>query len=262
MPDRRHLLVLGCGWLGLPLAAALVQAGHRVTGTTTSPEKQPQLIKAGVEPLLLSLSPTPTAALPACPDAVVLAFPPSSRRQGPEFHARQMQGVLSLFTEQKPPLVYVSSTGVYPEADGLFMENSPLQPGHPVARAEAVLRAGGHPLTVVRMGGLMGGDRVGIKYFSGKPTDQGDAPVNFIHRDDAVGILLFVLEKGFLDETFNAVAPQHPTRRKLYTAQARRLEVPPPQFTRPAAPPPQRLVSSEKIQAFGYRFQRSDPMDF
>lgn len=262
MSERRHILVLGCGWLGLPLAARLVQAGHRVTGTTTSPEKLSRLADAGVEPLLLALSPAPAAPLPLRPDAVVLAFPPQARTQGDGFHARQMAGACSLFGEARPPLLYVSSTGVYPEADGLFDEHAPLQPGHPVARAEAVLRASGHPLTVVRMGGLMGDDRVGVRYFSGKATDRGDAPVNFIHRDDAIGILLFVLEKGCWGETFNAVAPLHPTRRELYTAQARRLGLPMPQFISPPQPPPQRVVASGKIQASGYRFRHPDPLLF
>ena len=30
--------ILGCGWLGLPLAKHLLAQGHRVLGTTTSPE--------------------------------------------------------------------------------------------------------------------------------------------------------------------------------------------------------------------------------
>ena len=31
--------VLGCGWLGLPLAKQLVTAGYSVRGTTTTKEK-------------------------------------------------------------------------------------------------------------------------------------------------------------------------------------------------------------------------------
>ena len=53
----RTVAVLGCGWLGLPLAKALLAAGYQVAGTTTSPEQVPVLTAAGIEAHLLRLSP-------------------------------------------------------------------------------------------------------------------------------------------------------------------------------------------------------------
>lgn len=40
--------VLGCGWLGLPLAKALCVEGYRVKGSTTDLQKIPVLQKAGI----------------------------------------------------------------------------------------------------------------------------------------------------------------------------------------------------------------------
>ena len=47
--------VMGCGWLGLPLAQALIRAGCRVKGTTTTAAKAPVLRAAGIEPTTNSL---------------------------------------------------------------------------------------------------------------------------------------------------------------------------------------------------------------
>ena len=49
------VLVLGCGWLGLSLARSLVQAGHRVVGTTTTPEHLDNMRAFGIESHLLRL---------------------------------------------------------------------------------------------------------------------------------------------------------------------------------------------------------------
>ena len=48
--------ILGCGWLGLPLAKALVSRGFSVKGSTTSEEKLAVLENAGIEPFLIALS--------------------------------------------------------------------------------------------------------------------------------------------------------------------------------------------------------------
>ncbi|NNK29869.1 MAG: SDR family NAD(P)-dependent oxidoreductase, partial [Flavobacteriaceae bacterium] len=49
------MAVIGCGWLGLPLAKLLVKKGYSVRGTTTTNSKIPLLETAGIEPYLISL---------------------------------------------------------------------------------------------------------------------------------------------------------------------------------------------------------------
>ena len=50
------IAILGCGWLGLPLAKSLLNDGCQVHGSTTSEEKLTDLQTAGIHPFLLSLS--------------------------------------------------------------------------------------------------------------------------------------------------------------------------------------------------------------
>ena len=47
--------ILGCGWLGFPLAKQLVALGCQVSGSTTSAEKISILAEADIKPFLLSL---------------------------------------------------------------------------------------------------------------------------------------------------------------------------------------------------------------
>src|SRR5690606_34435708 len=45
-----NISILGCGWLGLPLAKNLLEQGHVVKGSTTTREKMSHLTAAGITP--------------------------------------------------------------------------------------------------------------------------------------------------------------------------------------------------------------------
>ena len=53
---NKHISIIGCGWLGFPLASELVKNGHIVKGSTTSPSKIEDLKHAGIIPFLISIS--------------------------------------------------------------------------------------------------------------------------------------------------------------------------------------------------------------
>ena len=82
-PQRPRTLVLGCGWLGLPLAHSLLANGCQVAGTTTSPEQLDALRADGIDAHLLRLGPDFTSAdearllsLLRRTDVLVLNVPP------------------------------------------------------------------------------------------------------------------------------------------------------------------------------------------
>ena len=50
-----QISILGCGWLGLPLAKALLEKGFSVKGSTTSVQKLPLLKNIGAAPFLITL---------------------------------------------------------------------------------------------------------------------------------------------------------------------------------------------------------------
>ena len=48
--------ILGCGWLGKPLAISLINEGYAVKGSTTSEEKLELLEMNGIEPYIVDIT--------------------------------------------------------------------------------------------------------------------------------------------------------------------------------------------------------------
>jgi nucleoside-diphosphate-sugar epimerase len=91
----------------------------------------------------------------------------------------------------------------------------------------------------------------------------GDVPVNFVHRDDVVGVVDAVVAKNQWGQIYNVVAPLHPIRRDIYLKNAKMFGFAPPIFKEPAEPNPYKRISVQKlIGELGYRFKFPDPMDF
>jgi len=262
------IAILGCGWLGLPLGAELVRQGHRVKGSTTRAERLPLLIEAGIEPCHLTFAPRPEGDLAGFlknVDVLVVSIPPRAGKQGDAFHPQQIAALaaqLSALNAQRA-LLYISSTSVYPDTGGEMTEADAVLEDYPLVQAEEILKKTGLPLTIVRFGGLMGYDRIPGKYFIGKTVTTGEVPVNFIHRDDAVGLLVELIRQKTWNETFNAVAPQHPLRREIYRRNAAQFGWEPPHFEPPSTPESFKIVSPAKlIDRLGYHYLFPDPLDF
>src|SRR5690606_14641286 len=116
-----------------------------------------------------------------------------------------------------------------------------------------------HDVTILRLGGLFGGQRIPGKYFSNKKGIAGHPPVNYIHRVDAVRLVHWVIQQRLWNQTYNGVAPLHPSRREVYERNAFLLG-----FDKPSAyedPPlsPWKKVSSNKILQSGFQFIYPDP---
>ena len=50
-----QISILGCGWLGMPLAKALLQKGYKIKGSSTSEDKLEVLKSAGIQPFKIEL---------------------------------------------------------------------------------------------------------------------------------------------------------------------------------------------------------------
>ena len=273
---NKTISIVGCGWLGFPLAVHLLERGYTaIKGSTTSPEKLPKLREAGIDACVATLDPEPrgenwTTLVQA--DTLIVDIPPRLSKQGGDFHPRQMRNLAAL-VEKSPitEIIYVSSTSVYPELSRVVREedvSNPQESASPcLMEAEHILtslRKEGRTVTILRCGGLMGYDRIPGKYVRGKKDiATGDVPVNYIHRDDAVAIISEVLVQGISNETFNVVAPEHPKRRSIYEKSCRDNGWELPTFVAPEHPAPYKEISSEKIIRYlNYTFAYPDPLEF
>lgn len=265
--------IIGLGWIGEPLAVYLKEKGHSVQGSVTSPEKQEKLKSKGIEAVRFSLNPHPEGngfnSL-FNSEILVLNIPPRTRSANGTFHLEQLKYMRSLLDRsQVRKVIFVSSTGVYPEviSDVEYTEDFPISlentGNETLFRSEQRMKADpNYELTIVRFGGLLGDDRIPGKYFSGKENVAGHTPVNFIHRLDAVRMLAWIIEKELWDETFNGAAPIHPLRRDIYEKNAAELDIAPPASYQNESEGKDRLISSSKLLKTGFEFEFPDPLEF
>ncbi len=262
---KETISVLGCGWLGFPLAKALVAEGYSLKGSTTGEAKLDLLRDAGIEPFLVMLDPEMegedlTDFLQS--DILVVNIPPPRRDDVVEFHIQQISSLIDALGQSPVrSVLFVSSTSVYPMLNREVNEDDAVDPESPSGQAllhaeEMLLQEPGFQTTVVRFGGLVGYDRSPEKYL-GRMTEiaHPDQPMNLIHRDDCVQIIREIIRLQQWGEVFNACSPQHPLRRDYYARVAEAAGIPLPPLPEGGEQAPFKLVSSRKLEgALGYTF--------
>lgn len=267
--------ILGCGWLGLPLAEHLRDEGYNIKGSTTSPEKIELLNGKNITPYLLKLD--PDLKCDDCKsfwdaDVLVLNIPPGRGRDDVQkLHKKQIKSVIKEL--EKSPIkfvTFVSSTSVYPEKGGIVSEEDSQKgkaarvSGNALLQAERMLlKQSKFKTTVVRFGGLYGQDRHPAQYLAGKKNlGNGNAPVNLIHQKDCIGIIRKIIEDQITDKIFNGVSDGHPPKKMYYPAAAETLGLEPPTFNEDTSKG-YKVVSNRKVkQILKYKFQYPNPMDF
>ncbi|HKI71609.1 MAG TPA: NAD-dependent epimerase/dehydratase family protein, partial [Verrucomicrobiae bacterium] len=206
-----RVLIVGCGYVGLPLGAELVKQGHEVIGVRRTQDAEAELEAAGIQPLVADITqPEDLAKLPARFDWVVNAVS-SSKGGAEEYRQVYLNGTRNLieWLTPAPPkkFVYTSSTSVYGQTDGaLVKETSSTDPasetGKVLAAAEKLVLGAvaerRFPAILLRVAGIYGPGRghLFLKYLKGeaKMTGKAERLINMIHRDDLVGIIMATLK--------------------------------------------------------------------
>lgn len=265
---NKRISIIGCGWLGLPLAKELVKNDHIVKGSTTSLSKIEILKKAGILPFLVSISEEGiSGAIEEClreSEILVINIPPGLRKNPEANFVKQMELLCRpIKNSDTKKVLYISSTSVYEEALDFPLiteENTPNGQSFSAKQligAEQVFKTNSNfEATIVRFGGLIGGDRNPAKYLSGKKnaTDP-EGPVNLIHQEDCIAIIKNIIINKHWNTDFNAVAPHHPTRETYYTSLCKTQNLPLPHFDH-ATPSKGKIISSEKVERIlNYAFQ-------
>ncbi len=220
----KNIGILGCGWLGLPLAGHFCNRGFKVNGSTTNDDKFESIITIGATPYLINLPEKPNQAFFDDLDFLVINIPPQTRKKGKDFHTACLAQIADLINDYTQ-ILYVSATSVYPKLNAPIDELVPVDKDADRAvalwQAEQLLTTQFQDrLTILRLGGLMGYDRIPGKYTAGKTIETGDEKVNYIHRDDAIKLIATIVEKTCCGEIFNGVAPEHPTKKEVYLKNA------------------------------------------
>lgn len=255
---KNQIAILGCGWLGLPLAEALLDNGFLVKGSTTSEEKFAILKSKGIEPFLILLSENGPKGLLSDfltqSEILIIDVPPKLRGENKENFVAKMEKLLPYIENSSvKKVLFVSSTSVYSESQETITEatlpNPDTESGRQLLETEKILLNNSNFITtIVRFGGLIGPERHPIKMLAGRENLQNpDIPVNLIHQKDCIGIILKIINQEIWNETFNAVTPYHPTRKEYYHKKAEEMNLAIPKFTNEKTATG-KLISSNKIE--------------
>ena len=127
-----RVLIVGCGYVGVPLGAELVRLGHEVFGLRRSALAENELNVAGIKPLVGDVTkPEELKKLPQNFDWVVNCV--AAGGDAENYREVYLQGTRNLleWLAPNPPkkFVYTSSTSVYGQNDGSQVkESSPTEP--------------------------------------------------------------------------------------------------------------------------------------
>lgn len=235
-----RISVLGCGWLGMPLAVHLIEKGFKVKGSTTTESKLKGMLEQGINPYYLNLTPIiQSTDIKGLMDAevIIIAIPPGTRTRSAQFYIEQMTHLRPhLERSSAKYILYISSTSVYPDLNRAVVEEDVPGPDQAenktLATAEKMVRdISDKQVTILRCGGLTGYDRLLIRHFAGrKNLTIGNEPVNLVHRDDVISIIAEVLKQQKWGETYNVCSPLHPLKKDFYRDLADRFEFEQPEF--------------------------------
>ncbi|PHQ30916.1 SDR family oxidoreductase [Leeuwenhoekiella nanhaiensis] len=260
------IAIAGMGWLGLPLAARLQELGHQVKGSVTSQSKQEELKSYGFDIYRVEIAEDEIRGeiqgFLAQSEILIILIPPGLRRNTGHNHALRMAQLLDAVEKSNvKKVILISSTGVYDDAQGKVTEADLPQPqddkGKQLVEVEQLFFTSPAVKTsIIRFGGLVGGTRNPVKYLAGRSgLSNGAAPVNLIHREDCIGIILAVIYKNAFGHIINAVHPEHPTKEDYYTQQAKALNLEPPQYDSEDEETFKQVDSVTIQSVLGYRFQ-------
>jgi nucleoside-diphosphate-sugar epimerase len=239
-------LIIGCGYLGERVGALQSRSSEPVYGTVRSAERAAVIAGLGIKPIIADvLQPSSLCDLPAAERVFYcVGFDRSAESAMRSVYVDGLQNVLDRLSRSVSRLVYASSTGVYGQTRGEWVdEDSPTHPVHESGRlcleaeervrAWASSRAGSVAAIILRFAGLYGRDRVVRRALLERGENIPGDPekfLNLIHIDDAaraaVAALTFVSAASLY-----VVCDDRPiTRREYYSRVATILGVPEPRF--------------------------------
>lgn len=270
---NKQISILGCGWLGLPLAKKLIQSGCIVKGSTTSEEKLRQLENEKIEPFLIELKDDKVdnniIDFLSSSEILIINIPPKLIGDKKENFVKKIENLIPFIQDaQIKKVVFVSSTSVFGDVSDSTMQivteetvpNPETESGKQLLETERMLQFNSNfKTTILRFGGLLGYERHPVKHLAGRQNlENPDAPINLIHQDDCIGIIESIIENNCFGEVFNAVVPFHPTRKEYYTQKAEELNLEKPQFEIKTMVKGKIISSDKLVNKLGYNFIKTN----
>ncbi|REE81648.1 nucleoside-diphosphate-sugar epimerase [Lutibacter oceani] len=252
----KNISILGCGWLGEPLAIKLIEQGCCIKGSTTSSFKLDEFKKLRITPFLISLEDLKETLFEFLrSDILIVALP-----------SKNINGFKNLikYIEQSSikKVLFISATSVYKSNNLIVTEESDLYNNAALVEIEKLFKTNKKfKTTVIRFAGLFGYNRKPGNFFkNGRIIPNPEGFVNMIHQDDCVAILTKIIENNIWNEVFNACADSHPKRRDYYIKTKADIGKDAPVFEE-TEKNVFKIISNKKIKsALNYNFKYADLM--
>ena len=180
---KKKIAILGCGWVGNALKEMLESKGDEINC------------------LSRDINMDTLVGFYAC-DTLIIAIPPSDEYLDV---IEDAYFSVSLNEALDTQVIFLSSTSFYDDKKI-------------IVEAEELAKIKDPNTVILRLGGLMGYDRIAGKYTVGKTVEDGKT--NYVHRDDVVGVIESVIEQRLKAKILNVVAPVQSTKKEIYTKNA------------------------------------------
>lgn len=254
---KETISILGCGWLGKTLAISLTKNGYQVKGSTTSVNKINELKSIGITPISIDISQRGIDWSDFLnSDFLIIAI---TSKQSDDFERL----IKKIEKSEVRKIIFISSTSVYPNTNNIVTEDSTIKVSE-LSNVENLFKINDVlDTTVIRFGGLFGYDRQPGDFFKDNKIIQNpEGYINFIHRDDCIGIIEQLISQGIGNITLNACSDSHPKRRAFYTNAFRKLGKPEPVFNEESLND-YKIINSNRLKTvLDYTFKYSDLMNY
>lgn len=225
----KQIGIIGCGWLGKPLADKLSNSFHVACFSRETSWEDASFWQS---------------------DTIIIAIHTKNN------YLETLQKIVSS-SNPVSNLILLSSTSVYREFDTEVDESAKITKASLIKEAEDLLLNQRDSVLILRLGGLMGEDRIAGKWKNA--TDFTDGFVNYIHKDDAINIMETILKKGLKSGIYNLVAPNHPLRSEIHKKNAKKFGVEVGIFKDMSK---RKVLSDKIINELSYEFLYPNPLYF
>ena len=220
-------LVFGCGYLGKRIAKHWVAAGDTVYAVTRKSDRAAELESLGIQPVIADVTqPDTLSELPKI-DTLLFAVGMDRSQYSDirEVYVHGLKNVLAKICAETSHLIYISSTGVYGDFGGQWIdESAPTEPtregGKACLEAEQLIANSrfGNVSTILRFAGIYGPGRVPTQaVIESQQWKKLSACgyLNLIHVDDGARIIEMVAAEPPESQTY-LVSDGHPPLRREY----------------------------------------------
>lgn len=266
MDKQKSIGIIGCGWLGTALASRLLKQKISVLATVTHKERVAALAKQNIVAQTLIL-PSTIEALDSQPvfsqQKLVICFPPQLKKGQKDYPEKISQIVTVAEKKAVEEIILISTTSIYNGLSGKVTEQTPLNLSADkvaiINDAEQKLLNFSGRASIIRFAGLIGPDRHPGRFLSAKPSFANPKGIiNLIHQQDAVGIILALLNKKNLSLNepyksqsiafYNGASATHCNREHFYQAAASAMNLAKPRFKHDELAVLSKEICSDKVR--------------